>query len=238
MAQALGYIKENPTENRYLICLPKAIKPNVKPLTDQQVALFMKIVEQDKLALYFKVVLFAGLRESEGLGLTWDCVDFNKNILRIEKQLQKRPLADGGYVFAPLKNSKVRYLKMPPTIAEMLLKEWDHQAVLKCQAGSEWKGWTSEAERRRAYVFINEKGCHLTQSTVRRHYKKLAESILQAVVAVLIAAFLVGFVVSLKEGIVEEFLPNFLRCVLIVFAYFVVVVLTVNLLLWVLSLFM
>ena len=63
-------------------------------------------------------------------------------------------------------------------------------------------------------------------------------NILQATIAVLITAFLVGLGVTLKEGIVEEFLPNFLKCFLIVFAYFVVMVLTVNLSLLGLSLFM
>ena len=33
--------------------------------------------------------IFSGLRESEIIGLTWDCVDFDKGIITVAKQLKR-----------------------------------------------------------------------------------------------------------------------------------------------------
>jgi len=89
----------------------------------------------DGFGTLFKVVVFTGLRLGEALGLTWDCVDFQKCRLTINKQLQKRPLADGGFVFAPLKNDKVRVIAPAPFVLD-LLKQWKQkQAEDKLRAG-------------------------------------------------------------------------------------------------------
>ena len=74
----------------------------------------------DGFGTLFKIVVFTGLRLGEALGLTWDCVDFQKKRLTINKQLQKRPLADGGFVFAPLKNDKVRIIAPAPFVLDLL----------------------------------------------------------------------------------------------------------------------
>ena len=54
------------------------------------------------------MILFTGLRESEAIGLTWDCFDEKKGTLKVYRQLQKRRESDGGYVFAPLKNDRTK----------------------------------------------------------------------------------------------------------------------------------
>lgn len=70
-----------------------------------------------------KVMVFTGLRLAEAIGLTWDCVDFEKRRLTINKQLQKRPLAEGGFTSTPLKNDKTRIIAPAPFVLE-LLKRW------------------------------------------------------------------------------------------------------------------
>ncbi|MEA4954852.1 MAG: tyrosine-type recombinase/integrase [Pseudoflavonifractor sp.] len=175
VAFELGYIEKNPSDCRHLIQLPQVVKAEIRPLTDSQIKLFLRKVNTDVLANYFKLVLFTGLRESEAMGLTWDCIDFTQNTIRVEKQLQKRPISDGGYVFVPLKNNRTRTIVAAPALMQVLRAERLKQAEARLCAGVDWKGWTDEQYRRSALVFTTESGAHLTQSTIRRHYKRLVE---------------------------------------------------------------
>ena len=128
----------------------------------------------DGFGTLFKVVVFTGLRLGEALGLTWDCVDFSKRRLTIDKQLQKRPIADGGFVFASLKNDKIRVIAPAPYVLD-LLKKWEQrQKEFRLRCGAEWQGWNNEQERKNALVFTNELGGHLHPQTVYNHFKKLA----------------------------------------------------------------
>lgn len=120
----LEYIRRNPAEP---VILPRVEKKIIKPLTDEEVQKMICAAGDDGFGTLFKVVAFSGLRLNEALGLTWDCVDFTKRRLTIDKQLQKRPIADGGFVFASLKNDKVRVVAPAPYVLD-LLKEWEqHQ---------------------------------------------------------------------------------------------------------------
>ena len=173
-AVKLEYIRRNPTES---VTLPRVDRKEIKPLTDEQVSKMVAQAGNDGFGTLFKVVVFTGLRLGEALGLTWDCIDFQKNRLTINKQLQKRPLADGGFTFAPLKNDKVRVIAPAPFILA-LLKQWKQkQAEDKLLSGSLWQGWKTEKERQTAIVFTNELGGHLHPLTVYNHFKKLATSV-------------------------------------------------------------
>ena len=174
VAVQLEYIRRNPAEP---VILPRVEKKIIKPLTDEEVQKMICAAGDDGFGTLFKVVVFTGLRLGEALGLTWDCVDFTKRRLTIDKQLQKRPIADGGFVFASLKNDKVRVVAPAPYVLD-LLKEWEQrQKEWRLKCGPEWQGWKNEKERRTALVFTNEFGGHLHPQTVYNHFKKLAISV-------------------------------------------------------------
>lgn len=123
------------------------------------------------------MILFTGLREAEATGLTWDCVDFKAGTVKVCKQLQKRPLKDGGFTFAPLKNDKVRILKPAPFVMELLERRKKEQAAQRLRAGQLWHGWNTTEERKTALVFTTATGGNLSPQTVYNHYKKLAVQI-------------------------------------------------------------
>ena len=54
----------------------------------------------------FKVTLFTGMRDGEVLGLKWDCVNFQKGTILINKQLQREKKKGGAYVFAPSRTTR------------------------------------------------------------------------------------------------------------------------------------
>ena len=73
-------------------------KDGDRPLTDVQVKAYLAATDGDTdYGDMLKVILFTGLREAETLGLTWDCVDFERGTLKICKQLQKRPAEAGRF---------------------------------------------------------------------------------------------------------------------------------------------
>jgi len=174
VAVQLEYIRRNPAEP---VTLPRVEKKLINPLTDAQVHNMILAAENDGFGTLFKVVVFTGLRLGEALGLTWDCVDFHKGRLTIDKQLQKRPIADGGFVFSSLKNDKVRVIA-PAAYVLDVLKKWElRQKECRLACGHDWQGWKSEHERKTALVFTNDFGGHLHPQTVYNHFKKLAASV-------------------------------------------------------------
>ena len=170
-----GYIRSNPCVGTVL---PRVEKPSIKPLTDAQVAALLKAADKDiEYGSIIKLAILTGLRQCEALGLTWDCVDFEKGCITVNKQLQKRPRSAGGFAFAPLKNDKVRVIKPAPFVMDLLKTRYCEQAAQRLSAAEAWEGWNNEKERRNYLVFTTLTGAHLGPNTFYNHFKKLAAQI-------------------------------------------------------------
>ncbi len=170
----VGYLKTNPAER---VTLPRVEKTEIKPLTDGQVSEFLKAVHADSCAAILRTIIFSGMRESEALGLTWDCVDFDAGTIKVCKQLQKRSIKDGGTVFASLKNDKARTITAAPSVMAILKQQEAEQKQQRLRAGKAWEGWQTEEERKTALVFTTEIGTPITPTTLRRHFKAIAGEI-------------------------------------------------------------
>lgn len=170
-AVKVEYIRTNPAASA---TLPKVVKKEICPLTDEQISLFMQEAPKDEYGNILTFILFTGLRESEAIGLTWDCVSFEEGTVKICKQLQKRPQSDGGFIFAPLKNDKTRIIKPAPSVMKLLLEQFVYQTEQRFRAGECWVGWSGKKERETALVFTTATGTNLSPQTVYNHYKKIA----------------------------------------------------------------
>ena len=173
-AVQVGYLRSNPAS---MVTLPKIEKKEIHPLTDEQVKDFLRVSAGDEYEILLKMILFTGLRESEAIGLTWDCIDFKAGTMKICKQLQKRPLSDGGFTFAPLKNDKSRSLRPAHFVLELLERRKREQAAQRLKVGELWEGWHTAEEQKSALVFTTATGGNLSPQTVYNHYKKLAVKI-------------------------------------------------------------
>lgn len=173
-AVQVGYLRSNPAS---MVTLPKVEKKEIHPLTDEQVKDFLRVSVGDEYEILLKVILFTGLRESEAIGLTWDCIDFKAGTVKVCKQLQKRPLSDGGFTFAPLKNDKSRTLRPAHFVLELLERRKREQAAQRLKVGELWEGWHTAEEQKNALVFTTATGGNLSPQTVYNHYKKLAVKI-------------------------------------------------------------
>lgn len=73
------------------VTVPKGLKrKEVRALTLDEHRLFLKQIESSHNKLQYRFVLQTGLRTGEMIGLTWDCVDFEKREIRVEKQMEFR----------------------------------------------------------------------------------------------------------------------------------------------------
>lgn len=104
-AQRLGYIRVNPAD---AATLSKTEKPIIRPLTNDEVAKLLAEISGHKYEDLFFFTIFTGMRQSEVLGLTWECVDLERGIITIKRQLLPPKGKIKDYHFAPLKNSTIR----------------------------------------------------------------------------------------------------------------------------------
>ena len=174
VAVDVGFIKNNPAER---VTLPRAVKPEMHPLDKTQLPVFLKASADDEYKYLLQILPLTGLRLAEATGLTWDCVDFNAGTLKINKQLVKRRLADGGFTLDTPKNGKSRIVKPAPFVMELLKKREREQIEQRFSAGEMWQGWQSDKERKTALVFTTLSGSNLSPQTVYNHCKKVMGTI-------------------------------------------------------------
>ena len=162
-AVELGYLRVNPAS----ACkLPRKERAEIKPLDSDMIHKFLEACKGHRFESVYIVTLFTGLREGEVLGLTWDCVDFAKGTLLINKQLQRVRRGSGAFQFISPKNGKNRCITPAPFVMEVLKHQRDRQKFWRSAAGCAWEDSD--------LVFTNELGHNLSPQTVYLHFKKLA----------------------------------------------------------------
>lgn len=166
-AVANGYIKFNPAD---ACVLPRVEKKELMPLDEVDTTRFLEAIQGHQMEILFTVTLFTGMREGEVLGLTWDCVDFNRGTIIINKQLQKEKKAGAEYFLAPTKNDKARTLTPAPFVMDLLRRRKDEQEADRKAAG-EW--WSNPMN----LVFTNNAGGNIIPQTLSRKYKEIVTSI-------------------------------------------------------------
>lgn len=168
-------ISKNPCKK---VKLPKVYNKQITPLTDKQVKEFLEIISTDEIyGTILRVIVFTGLRLGEAMGLTWDCVDFEKGALNINKQLQRRPQKDGGSTLTSVKSGKPRILKPAPFVMQLLKIRYTEQIMQKQRSEDLWLAWSNEEEHKKALVFTNLQGGYLIPKRVYLHFKSAAVAI-------------------------------------------------------------
>lgn len=158
-----GVIKESVLQR---VTIPKVIREEVRPLTEAEQQAFFAAIQNHDYKMIYTVTIFTGLREGEAVGLTWDCVDFQKGTLKVYRQLQRTPGKWSEWRFVPLKNSKTRTIKLSPFVLKLLEDLKNNQKVIKLPGTEET-----------AFIFTDDKGEHLNSSVVYENFKKIAAQI-------------------------------------------------------------
>ncbi len=165
-AVAVDYIRANPAD---ACTLPKVERQELKPLDEGDTARFVEAVKGHPFEAVFLVTLFTGMRQGEVLGLTWDCVDFDRGSITINKQLQKERGGTGVYHLVSPKNGKGRVILPATAVMALLKRHRAKQNEQRLKVGPLWED--------SGLVFTNEIGQHLSAQTVYLHFKKIAAAI-------------------------------------------------------------
>ncbi len=147
------HIQENPAN---LTILPRVVKPDIQPLTPEQLQRFLTAIRGHSKELLFTVAVFTGLRQAELIGLTWDCIDFDAGSIYVYRQIVKEK---EGYRFTTLKNNKTRRLYPAPFLMDKLYAAKNERCT------------NSE------FVFTNPSGEHYTHAAVYNSFVKIARKI-------------------------------------------------------------
>ena len=162
-AVKLGKIRYNPTG----ACkLPKAPKPKINPMEADDLRLFLNEVRNHKYGRVYWIIIFCGMRESEALGLTWDCVDFDRCQILVKQQLLKTKKVGGVYALVSTKNDCERIIHVAPSVMDKLREQKQWQEQMQAVTGEEWSNqWN--------LVFTHENGKHLCAVTVYKRFKEI-----------------------------------------------------------------
>lgn len=159
-----GLIQSNPCDAAEL---PKGTKKEIKSLSDSEIPLFLAEIEREPFRNAFALCLFAGLRRSECLGLSWDSVDFAAQEITIYQQLQESTVLKKYIISDSTKSGKARTIKPPAIAFDYLRAERLIQQENRMRAGAEWNNeWN--------LVFTNPVGRYISPKTFNKHFKKVA----------------------------------------------------------------
>ena len=97
--------------------MPKEVKESQFLTVDECNRLFDVAKGKDeKLYLVLLTSIITGMRQGEVLALTWNDIDFNNNLILVNKTFSK------GVVGKPKTNSSIRTVKIPTKLSDLLMK--------------------------------------------------------------------------------------------------------------------
>ena len=155
-AVKLDLIKSNPSDG---VLLPKVEPYSYNPYNQQQLqAFYVRLTRHPKKEV-FLFTLFTGMRQSEIIGLTWDCVNLHDSTLNIYRQLQYNKETNDYYWTLP-KGGKSRTLALNNHAAAILRSLYvEHECIPD------------------DYVFRTREGTHYTHAGLYDSFKKVTISI-------------------------------------------------------------
>jgi len=162
-AQAIkeGLIGHNPLE---AVERPKVETKRYSIFTEEQARYFITAAKGHPYEALFFLALTTGMRKGEILGLMWTDVDWEKSILRIERQLQ--PVSYEGGALVPTKTkSGRRHIMVGKGALALLNAHHERQETQKALAGNRWQ--------EHGMIFTTSIGTYIDQTKVSRAFKRI-----------------------------------------------------------------
>jgi integrase len=170
-----NYIIKNPAKSKHISIIDeKKVKNVIEVFSDEEIKLMLTALKKHYLEPIVLLALGSGLRRGEILGLKWADIDFEKNMLNVERTLRtnKHISEDGSYYYlletqSPKSKTSIRTVSLPDAITEILLTHREAQRKMV------QRGMFEETE----FVFVSTKGKLLDGRNLLRAFKRFLRSI-------------------------------------------------------------
>lgn len=140
--------------------------------SDEMNALF-EAIKGDRLEIPIMLAAFYGLRRGEVIGLRWNSIDFNENIIHIQHTVTNCNLEGKSLEIASdttKTKSSVRTLPLVPDIRELLLTAKETQNINRRLCGKSYCSDYSD------YVFVNEIGERIKPNYLSNGFAKILDT--------------------------------------------------------------
>ena len=124
-----SYIKDNPVLKSKMPSFAHSIKSDVPEYSAEQVRKLLLFAKENDSHIYIFLLLalYTGLRKGELLALTWDDVDYDKKLLRVNKSRTGSRKAITAQITTPKTESSNRKIPLNDTVLEALKAEKKRQ---------------------------------------------------------------------------------------------------------------
>lgn len=156
-------IPNNPCEK---VKPPKKTQKDPVILDDKEISKLFQCLDNEPEQWRRLITLFVylGLRREELLGLTWDNIDFENNLIRIKQTLQYLP-EKGIYVSPTKTTSSDRTIKIGSDVIDIFNEQKDYQDDIREKSGDRWE--------ETGFVFTNDKGKPMHPESVSAGFKRI-----------------------------------------------------------------
>lgn len=133
-----SYIKDNPVLKSRMPSFAHNIKSDVPEYRAEQVRKLLLFAKENDSHIYIFLLLalYTGLRKGELLALTWDDVDYDKKLLRVNKSRTGSRKAITAQITTPKTESSNRKIPLNDTVLEALKAEKKRQDEYSAMLGN------------------------------------------------------------------------------------------------------
>lgn len=163
-AVRLGLLQRNPT---LATVTPKVTTPEMQFYDEAQVTQFLIAAQGDRNEVLYYIALYTGMRQSELLGLRWSDVDWQRQTIRVQRQL-RRDFRKGQYFGPPKSRSGKRTVQLGANGIARLREQWQLQDLDRAAAGDRWQ--------ENDLIFASRFGTPMNHNSQIRHFKNLIKS--------------------------------------------------------------
>ena len=168
-AVKMQMISTNPCKN---VTIPKVVTPEKDYYSIEEAQHLMELFNQEseenyKYVCFFILAIYTGFRLGELLGLEWKDVNFETNVITVNRTCLYSKAKGGLYTETPKTKQSMRSLKVPQGVIDMLKKWYNLQDKQRKKVGSKW----IETDR----IFTKWNGLTLDRTAPGYYYKRFCE---------------------------------------------------------------